>query len=255
MRYARAWSMLVFTSFRRMLWSVGTLMLLFPLAACALFVARRGFVEMRDPVVAFNAFSNFLLFVFGPLIVPLCALAFGTSSIGADREDRTLLFLLIRPLPRWLILSAKLAAALPLAVGFACGSFYLLARLAGPGGRMAFDAYLPAMLYMTVAYTALFQLFAVIFRHSVVVSLLYAIFMEVFLGNVPGIIKQLAISYYGRSVMFDAGVAYGLSAPDPQWFDPLSSDAARWILGGVTLAAMLVAWVVFAWREYDEESG
>lgn len=252
MTYLRAWTMLVFTSFRRMLWSVGTLMLLFPLLACFLFVLRRQYVRLGDFEVSFNAYSNFLLFVFGSFLIPLAALAFGTTSVGGDREDRTLLFLLIRPLPRWLILSAKFTAAVPLAVGFVVGPLALYSVFAGPAGLAAFHAYLPAIVYMTVAYTALFNLFAVMFRHAVVVALLYSLFMEVFLGNISGIIKQLAINYYGRSLMFDAGVVHGLSAPDPQWFDPLSGDAARGMLAGITLAALLLSWIVFSIREYDD---
>jgi len=254
-RYARAWATLVYTSFRRLLWSVGTLMLVFPLAACALFVARRGYSSMADDVTAFNLFSQFLVFVFTPFVVPLCAVTFGASSVGGDREDGTLLFLLMRPLPRGLIVSAKFAAALPLAVGFACGGLWLLCRLAGPPGRIAFEAYLPAVLYMTTAYTAVFLLMSVLFRHAVIVGLIYTLLMEVLLGNVPGIVKQLAVNYYGRSLMFDAGVEHGLSTPDPQWFDPLSNFAARGTLAGITLAVLALAWLVFARREFEDGGG
>lgn len=252
MIYLRAWSTLVFTTFRRLLWSTSTVMLLLPLAACALFVARRGFGRVADPLVAFNAFSNFLLFIYVPLIVPLCALAYGTTALSADREDRTLLFLLIRPLPRGLILSAKWCAAVPPAVCFACGGLWLLCRLAGPAGRDAFDAYLPTVFYLTPTYAAVFLLFATIFRHAVIASLVYALFMEILVGNVPGLLKQAAINYYGRSLMYDAGVAFGLSAPDPQWFDPLTGAEARTSLLGIGAFALATAWLVFTRREYDD---
>lgn len=252
MTLLRAWTTLVFTSFRRLLWSVGTLMLVFPLAVCILFVTRRGYVQIGDETVAFNAFSNFLIFIYASFMTPLCALTFGAQSLSGDREDRTLVFLLIRPVPRWVILSAKFAAAWPLAVVCACGGLWFLCRLAGPTGRLAFDAYLPAVFYMTTAYTALFLAFAVLFRHAVIAALLYALFMEMLLGNVPGIIKKLAINYYGRSLMYDAGVDHGLSAPDPQWFEVLSSDAARGTLLGITVAALAVSWLIFRSREYEE---
>lgn len=252
MSLLRAWTTLVFTSFRRLLWSVGTLMLVFPLAACLLFVARRGYTSISDEAVAFNALSNFLIFIYAAFMTPLCALTFGAQSLSGDREDRTLVFLLIRPVPRWVILTAKFAAAWPLAVTWACGGLWLLCRFAGPAGKLAFDAYLPAVFYMTTAYTALFLAFAVWFRHAVIAALLYALFMEMLLGNVPGIIKKLAINYYGRSLMFDAGVDHGLSAPDPQWFEVLSGDAARGTLAGITLASLVVAGLIFRTREYEE---
>lgn len=251
-QYLRAWTTLVYTSFARLLWSVGTLMLVFPLAACTLFVARRGFASMPDDVAAFNSFSLFMIFVYGSFIVPLCSATFGATSLGGDREDGTLLFLLMRPLPRGLIVTAKFAAAWPLAVGFACGGFWLLCRLAGPAGRIALDAYLPAVFYMTTAFTALFLLFAVVFRHAVIIGLIYTLLLEVLLGNVPGIIKQLAVNYYGRSLMFDAGVDHGLALPDPQWFDPLPTSAARLTLWTLTAIALAAAWLVFHYREYEE---
>ena len=254
MTYLRAGTTLVFTTFRRLVWSVGTLMLLFPLAACTLFVARRGYPQISDPLVAFNSLSNFLLYIYASFMPPLAALAFGAQSLGGDREDRTLVFLLIRPVTRWVILAAKFAAAWPLAICFSCGGLALLCRLAGPPGSIAFAAYLPAIFYMTTAYTAVFLAFSVLFRHAVIAALVYSLFMEVLLGNVPGIIKKLAVNYYGRSLMFDAGVDHGLVAPDPQWFEPLSGFAARGTLLGITLAVLVGAWLVFRLREYEDSA-
>lgn len=252
MSMLRAFLTLWLLSFRRLFWSIGTPMLLLPLVACSLFLVRRRYGAMEDATLAFHWFSVFLLSVFASFVVPLCALAFGTASLGGDREDRTLLFLFIRPLPRGLILLAKYLAALPLVLGFTCGSFWLYCRLAGAPGRTAYDAYLPAVVYMAAAYTSLFHLFAALFRHSTIVALIYAVLMEVLLGNVPGIIKRVAVNYYGRSLMFDAGVDHGLSAPDPQWFDPYPPADAKLALWAITAAALTAAWLVFRTREYEE---
>ena len=84
---------------------------------------------------AFNGFSQFLMFVFASFVVPICAVAYATASIGGDREDRTLLFLLVRPVPRPLIFLAKFIATLPLVLGLVMGSFFLYCRLAGEIGQ------------------------------------------------------------------------------------------------------------------------
>jgi len=252
MRELRAWTALAFSAFRRLLWSSATLMLLFPLAACLVFLLRQRFDRIEDPVRAFQLFSNFLLDVFTPVVVPLCALAFGTAGLAGDREDRTLLFLLIRPLGRGLILSAKFAATLPLVLGFACGGLWIFCRLAGPVGANAFDAYLPAVIAMSLAYTALFHLFAVYFKHATIAALVYAVFMEALLGNMPGIIRRTAINFYGRSLMYDAGVDYGLSAPDPALFDPIGGQFGLIVLGGITVGSLLLAWLVFVAFDYEE---
>jgi len=258
MRTLRAFTTLTLFSFRRLLWSLGTLMLLFPLAAGGLFLLFRfprafssggGPFEIRD----FNAFSEFLLKIVAPFLLPLCALAFGTASLGGEREDRTLLFLLVRPLPRGLILAAKFLASLPLVLGFTCGSFWIYCRLAGSAGAVAYEAYLPAIVYMSVAYAAVFLLFSVTFRHPAIIALLYSAFMEMLLGNIPGIIRRVAVNYYGRSLMYDAGVEHGLTAPDAQWFDPISAADSRQALATITAAALLLAWLVFRTRDYEEQ--
>ncbi len=252
MRTARAFVTLWLLSFRRLFWSIGTPMLLLPIIACVMFLVRRNYGASDDPVQAFHSFSIFLLTVFASFLVPLGALAFGTAGLGGDREDRTLLFLFIRPLPRGLILLAKYFAALPLVLGFTVGSLWLFCKLAGAPGRAALDAYLPATLYMSVAYTSLFHLFAALVRHSTVAALIYAVFMEVLLGNVPGIVKRVAVNYYGRSLMYDAGVEHGLNAPDAQWFDPYPPADARTALWAIAAGALVAAWLVFRTREYEE---
>lgn len=239
-------------AFRRLLWSTSTLMLLFPITACGLFLVQRRFGVGSAPVQSFQGFSQFLLIAFAGFVVPLVSLTFGTAGLGGDREDRTLLFLLVRPLGRGLILSAKFAATLPLVLGITCGSFYIYCRLAGSAGAVAYGAYLPAVICMSLAYTAVFHLFAVLFRFATVASLVYAVFIEILLGNLPGIIKQVAISYYGRSMMFDAGVEHGLASPDPDWFEPMTGDEGRTILLSITAAALVLAWGVFRTREYRD---
>jgi ABC-type transport system involved in multi-copper enzyme maturation permease subunit len=249
----RAWITLTMLSFRQLLWSSNTLMVLFPLAGCTLFLLRRRYDQIEYLPRAINAFSHeFVILIFAAFVVPICALAYATTSIGGDRENRTLLFLLVRPIPRSLVFLAKLTATLPLVLGLVMGSFYLYCRLAGPAGRLAFDLYLPAIFYMTIAYISLFHLFAVTFRHSTIAALTYALFMEFFLGNMPGIIKRLAVNYYGRSIMFNLGLEEGVDLPDPQWFEPVSvstgADALLWIAAG----GIVIALAIFQWREYHD---
>ena len=252
MRLIRAWCVLAWMSFGRLLFSANTLMLLFPLSGCLLFVMRRHFDRISDPQAAFRAFSDFVLFVIAAFVVPICAVAFGTTSIGGDREDHTLVFLLVRPVPRVLVLWAKFVATLPLALGFVTGVFYLCCRLAGPPGALAYPLYLHPLLSMTLAYVCLFHLFAVAFRHATIISLVYALFMELVLGNLPGIVKRIAINYYGRSLIYAAGMDTGLPAPNPAWFEPISAVTANWALLGIAAFGLLAAMIVFDRREYRD---
>jgi len=255
MTVLRAWSTLFMLSFRRLLWSVNTLMIAFPLLGCALFLVRREYQTIDYFPRAFDLFSReFVLVMFASFIVPVYSLAYATTSIGGDREDRTLLFLLVRPIPRGLVFLAKLTATIPLVVGLVVGSFYGFCRLAGEVGDLAWQRYLPSVLLMTLAYVAVFHLFAVLFRHATIVALVYSMFMEFFLGNMPGIIKRLAVNYYGRSLIYDVGVGDGLQPPEAQLFDPVSAHAALWTLGAIALIGALVGLAIFQWREYRDLS-
>src|SRR5262249_6504237 len=156
----------------------------------------------------------------------------------------------VRPIPRWVVLLAKFTATLPLVLGLVVGSYWLLCRLAGEVGQVARPLYLPALVYMTLAYVCLFHLLAVSFRHSTIIALVYALFMEVLRGNIPGIAKRVAVNYYGRSMMYAAGEEYGLRSPPREWFEPLAVDAAAWTLWGIAAFGLLLAILVFARREY-----
>jgi hypothetical protein len=76
--------------------------------------------------------------------------------------------------------------------------------------------------------------------------------MELFLGNMPGIIKRVAVSYYGRSMMYHFGAAEGLEPPPVQWYEPVSAQTAAWALAGIALGGLLAALVVFQRREYRD---
>jgi ABC-type transport system involved in multi-copper enzyme maturation permease subunit len=252
MNLLRAWTTLLWLSFRRLLWSGSTLMVLLPLSACTLFLLRRRFWLQPMSLESFDDFSAFLMHAFASFVVPICAVAYGTASIGGDREDRTLLFLLVRPVPRPLIFLAKFIATLPLAIGLVMGAFYVYCQLGGEAGRRAYELYLPAIFYMTIAYMSLFHFFAASFRHSTIIALIYALFMELLLGNMPGIVKRVAINYYGRSLMYAAGVPEGLEPLDPQWFEPISAATSASALVGIAVGGLLAALVVFERREYTD---
>jgi ABC-2 type transport system permease protein len=245
-----AFLVLLRLSFTRLFWSVNTLMVLLPVFGCGLFVLRRGFGQITPSEAAFEALGNFLVFVFASFVIPICALGFGTTALGAEREEQTLVFLLTRPIPRWQVLLAKILASVPLGCGLVLGSFAMYCRLAGPSGLTAFQMFWPAMLGMTFAYLALFHLFAVAFRHPTMLALVYALFVELFVGNLPGSIKQLAINYYGRSLLYGLGASAGLKTP--RGFETIPPAQAYGTLGIIAAGCLLAAFVLFQWKEYHD---
>jgi len=252
-RLLRAWSTLFMLSFHRLLWSTSTLMVTIPMAGCFLFLLYRRYGEMERFSDAFNRFGNeFAIAIFASFVVPVCALAYATTSIGGDREDGTLLFLLVRPVPRWLILLAKLLATLPLVVGLVTGSFYVFCQMAGPPGQRAFSLFLPSVFFISVAYVCLFHLFDVSFRHSTIIALIYSLFMEIIIGQMPGIIKRVAVNFYGRSMMYELGMDQGIEAPPPEFFVPVSAREGALVLLGIAAVSIVAAMIVFQRREYRD---
>lgn len=250
MSLARAWCTLFWLSLRRLFWSSSTLMVCVPLVLGALRVLRLRFDRMGNTELAFQRLSDFLIMLFASFLVPICALAYGTTSVGGDREDRTLLFLLVRPVPRPLVLLAKYAAALPLTLGMVGGSFLIYCWLAGEIGAWARTLYLPTVLAMSLAYLGLFHLFAVALRHSTIAALVYALFFELIMGGLPGVVKRLAVNYYGRSLLYAAGAKHGVERPD--WFEPISTTTAGWALFAMAAGSLLLALLVFQRREYRD---
>jgi hypothetical protein len=64
----------------------------------------------------------------------------------------------------------------------------------------------------------------------------------------PGIVKQVAVNYYGRSMMIELG---GLKPP-ATWFVPVSADAGVWALAGIAAGSLLAGVLLFQWREYRD---
>ena len=87
---------------------------------------------------------------------------------------------------------------------------------------------------------------------STIIALVYALFVEAFLGNMPGIVKRVAVSFYGRSMMFDAGQSAGLEPPQVEWFVPLASAVAATALLCIAAGALILALAVFQRKEYRD---
>jgi hypothetical protein len=124
--------------------------------------------------------------------------------------------------------------------------------LAGSAGSAVVARIWPAAALATLAYVGLFSLFGVVFRRATIVAAGYAFFLEVFLGNMPGIIKRVAITFYAQCLMFDAAAPLGVAASGPHnaaLFQPLSAPLAAAVLA--TAAALLplaAAWLFSRWE-------
>ena len=252
-----SWLSLVRLSFRRLWWSAPSLVaFVLVLLVGGLVAVRQAFQEWDT--IAFSRIIIFNLYVF---LLPLLCLCFGTQAIGGDWEERSLVWLLTRPLPRPSIYLAKFLAALPWTLALTLGGLTLLGALAARPGLEAAAYFLPAIALGTVAYLSLFQLLGVWFRRSTVISVVYSFVLETLVGTMPGLVKRASISFYIRCMIFDRAASSGLLTPDGKpalapdnasFYVPVSGAVAVTMLGVFAVVFLLLGMVVFSRREYHD---
>lgn len=204
--------------------------------------------------LAFMRFSQSMVFgVLMGFLLPLWSLSFATQALGGDWEERSLLWLLSRPMPRPAIYVAKYVALLPWTIALNLGGFWLLCLAVGGAGKLAFELYWPAVFLGSLAYAALFHLMGAIFRRPAVVALVYTFFVETFAGSMPGAMKRISISFFDRCLMMSTAERFRLPPPAaPEVYMPVSGTAACVVLGTATALLLVVGAALFARMQYSD---
>lgn len=236
---------------RRLFWSRQTIVcaVLVGLVALAVYaesVGRERTVEQFVEQIILTIYVSFLL--------PVLCLCYATAGIPTEREEQTLVYLLVTPLPRPLIFLAKWAAALILALAWTLGGLALLGWVVGDAGIDAARMLWRSIAFSTVAYVTLFTVFSVTFRRATILALVYALFLEVLTGNMPGIAKRVAVSYYTRCMIYEVGADFGVGPSGPSDLDllvPISGSAAETSLVLLSCGLLLLGGLIFSIREYS----
>jgi ABC-type transport system involved in multi-copper enzyme maturation permease subunit len=260
-------------SLRRQFFSRQTLVsVVLTLFTCLLVV---GWTFGRDPSVKRLA-ERVLVPIFGSFLLPIYAICYAASSIGSEREERTLVYLLNSPLPRPVVYLVKYLAATALALGWSCASFLAVCLLFTPRvreslsfltvrqlaevsdaawGREALELFWPAVLLAALAYASLFHTLGAIFRRGTIISLAYAFFVEMLLSRMPGIVKRMAVSYYYSCMIYDAGAEHRVRPRlSPELFLPVSGTTAATALAAASVVLLVIGMLVFTRREYRDVS-
>jgi ABC-type transport system involved in multi-copper enzyme maturation permease subunit len=202
----------------------------------------------------FVIFSRWVVFaIFQSFLLPLWTLSFSTDAIGNERESRTLIWLTTRPLPRSAIYLAKYVSLLPWCLGINIAGFGVICWVAGDPGHKAFWLYLMPVVYGTLAFGALFHLFAAMFRRPAVIGLVYSFFFETLVGDMPGDLKRLSVNFYVRSLMFDSTRFMGIEPDQLTVYSPVSGWTARGVLLGITIVLLGIGMYYFSRAEYRED--
>lgn len=136
------------------------------------------------------------------LVLPIVALVFGGAALGELREDKTLVYLWLRPMDRWPIVLGAAGAAATIAAPITLISLVLAAALTGAGNGIVLGTLL-ATLVGLVAYVAVFTLFGVWLKRFIVWGLAYILIWEGFIAQAGSGVARVALRKYTRSILVD----------------------------------------------------
>lgn len=135
-----------------------------------------------------------LMFVFR--IVALASAIFTTAIISQEVEQRTIVYLLTRPIARWkLLLIRYVASVLVVAIlGVVAALLTSFGAFGGFGGHNTLLTNdMVALAMGAVSYGALFLLISLMFNRSMIICLLFAFGWETAVPNMPGSMGNLSI--------------------------------------------------------------
>jgi ABC-type transport system involved in multi-copper enzyme maturation permease subunit len=204
----------------------------------------------QSPFLVFT--QNFVFSVFLPFLLPLLSLSFATEALGGDREANSLVWLLTRPMARPAIYLAKFVAMLPWSLALNVGGFAVLCVLAGWQGKEALRLFWPAVVWATLAFSALFFLIGAFFRRPAVVAIVYSFFLETIIGSMPGYLKRISINFYAKCMMFEAAEPHGIQIDRPHVFLPVDAATAAAVLVTATILLVAVGTALFSRAQYQD---
>jgi len=169
------------------------------------------------------------------VLLPLAALVFGTTAFGGELEDGTLIYLLVKPVPRWQVVILKYLVALFVTIVVVSAAVWLAwfsLRNAELPGRFVWG-FIAATIAGGAIYCAAFTLLGLVTRRGLLFGLLYVIFVEqVVSRNFAGVAslsaRELAVS-----------VAQWASNGAVKWPDAPVSISTVWTMGAIILVASI----------------
>ena len=201
-----------------------------------------------------------ILLVFGLIpqaLVPLTALLFASGMANDAVEERTITYVFIRPIPKWLIYLSKVAATV--AVTCLLASVSMLATLAAihwgdpalagtilPRRGMALCA--TSLLSLWV-YVPLFGLVGLLVRRSLVAGVVYIAVLEGLIANVDFVVRRGTVMYWSRIVWIRLlGVSGDPWSIDDATIPAASTAVVSLVVAGCVLTAIGAA--VFSQKEF-----
>jgi ABC-2 type transport system permease protein len=225
--------------------------LLFAIPAAVLILFTIALKASRPPA---RPWPSHVLGTFGfSVLLPLTALIIGTSVLGAEIDDGSIIHLLATPVRRSSVVVTKFVVATGLTIVFAAIPELIAALIAGGGSVPAPPGKVPGPIAFTtinsgkfalglfvgalaccVIYNAVFVMVSVATTRAIAVGLLYVLVWEVLMANFVSGARLLSVSHYGL------GIANGF-ANDPELQAGLGPATSVAMGAIVTVLALVLA--------------
>jgi ABC-2 type transport system permease protein len=169
-------------------------------------------------------------------VLPLVALVLGTAALGSELEDGTAVYLMIKPIPRWRIIGAKMLVAAGLTIALVVPSTVLAGLLAGGLGSTSVSTTLGFAAGVAaggIAYACAFVALSAFTSRALVVGLGYTLIWE---GLLAGLLEGTRFLSIRQATL---GIARGLPG-DPVADAPLDLGLS----GAIVLVTIVGAFVL-----------
>ena len=207
------------------------LLVALPLVLPAVFAAG---ADVEPATFTLELFRQLVL----PVLLPVVALTFATSSLGSELRDGTVTNLLLKPIPRPAVLGAKYLAAVvsSLVVLLPAETVGHVVAAGGLGSADLLTGMLLATVVGTLAYCALGLLLSLLMARALLVGLAYALLWEGAVVSVAPSAASLSIRGYTEGVL--AAILRGGGLGLETRLGPVSATVLAAV---VTLAALFLA--------------
>jgi ABC-2 type transport system permease protein len=159
-----------------------------------------GLVLRGEEAGQFDAAYSSIVEAYGlGLLVPVVSLVFASAALGDLAEDRTLVYLWLKPVARWRLTAAAMGAALVVALPMAIVPLAVAVSVSGAGVELVRGT-VAACALAVVAYCALFLGLGLRVRRALMWGFAYVLIWEGAVARTARGAARLSINVHARSV-------------------------------------------------------
>jgi len=201
-------------------------------------------------------FQNFLMVFFLQFLIVLLALFYGSSLVVEELDNRTMPYLITRPVRRAAIILGKYLAYLSLATIMLFSSVLLSYLILNLGPEFSLEDLETVIRYSLIlwmglaAYLSFFGFLSTWLKKPILVGLAFGFGWESVIQYFPGTTQKLSVAHYLKSLLPQYTTSGGKLGFLFIRLEPTRPLLAVLILVGIVALFLTLACIIFSYREY-----